>query len=130
MTHLLNNLNESWNDCEEANLDPFLLWRRTLHQQKFDDGISILSITILSYRSHDEYVNKLPCFSLVCQLNFDIKVICLQDENSIQKETHTYIEFEQQSNATFSSLKRDLEEFDNHSKLFKDVNTDHTVKYK
>ena len=45
----------------------------------------------------------------------------------LYKRKNTYIEIEAQSNANVSSLKRDLKELDIYSKLFKDVNTDHTL---
>ena len=57
-----------------------------------------------------------------------ILFIC-QNENFIQKEKHTYIEIEAQSNANISSLKRDLKDFDIYSKLYKDVNTDPNINY-
>ena len=49
--------------------------------------------------------------------------------NPYKRKKHTYIEIEAQSNANVSSLKRDLNEFDIYSNLYKDVNTDHNVNY-
>ena len=82
LSHLLNNLNESRNDCEEANLDLKQSYYYDVEQfinilQKFDDGISILSTNI---RSIQKQFDELCVLLSRVSGNSDIKVICLQEE--------------------------------------------------